>query len=151
MRHVNGPIFIVAALLLGGCLLFVTGGCDGSGSLVDDPVYRLSGNLIGNVNLDTTSVVVTILRDSSDYSGATVRFGGGTMLYSPSGISGVPGRYTIERNSVQAYAGDTVTFSASANNLDQTFSVRVPDTFSVSIVSPANRISNGALLVTYPV
>ncbi len=133
------PAAILAATIM------LLSGCDGVSTSPDDDgdrTWRLIGLMVKDYNRHAFRARVDMTRNDSDLTTAIVALKNDT-LESEAGI------YSLEVSPADDYQAGVYALSLSDSTaLSTAVSARLPDSFGVSIVVPANRINNGGSQVS---
>lgn len=141
----------IALLLISLAALVAIGGCNGSSDSVRSDVtynYQIQAVLVKDVNTsitrpDTTLLALELKREDTILTTAVVTFGGDTLVYGKDGFP-VDSVYSFDSNPAHMMPTGIyyAIFRDSSRATDTAYMV-VTDTFSIAVVVPTNRISNG--------
>ncbi len=143
MKKLNAIGAILPALVV--VLLFASCGDDRPTDSNGDG-YTVSGLLFYNCQTGSSLAYFQLLKEGSAVTGASIKVNDRVLLYQSNGV------YAAENPLLNLVTGDTATveiLDPDGNTLlDERYPV--PDTFSVEVVSPANRLyTSGFVLVDF--
>jgi len=105
--------------------------------------YLLSGALIADQNLDSTIVVIDLVRNDSNLTGADITFDGDSLVYNTINLS-VDYVYSLTDTSLTEYLNSSCNIDIrDSSYFHDTVTVNVTDTFSILTIEPPNRLLPG--------
>ena len=136
---------IQGMLLLGSVLLLLSWvGCNESP--ISPPTqndYQLHGSLVIDRNTAETVTAATLARNDSALSWADIRIGAATLLFDAPDFP-IDSVYSFQADSISAFpAGQYDLMITDPTMYADTLLATVPDTFSMSVQLPANRVILG--------
>lgn len=140
MRVNITKITVWAAVSVTAVLFLALVGCDSSsGGFQPTPVaaYELAGALVGDPGRIQTKVAIELTRNDSTLATGTILLGADTLEFADTSQF-TDSVYYFGNAEAYRYAGDSATLKVSdPNRFTSTFSLTVPDTFSITSVIPA--------------
>jgi len=146
---------VVLALLLGFLVSIATlPGCDSAPSKSrpsETFAYVVSGVMVKEMNTDTASIAVDLLRNGSEHTLAEIVFDEDTLAYNDPAFV-IDSVYSFTASPAETYGTGSVPVTVNDSTVfSDTIVAAIPDTLSITEFSPANHLipGNGSVTLVF--